>query len=109
MSSQLQPQPVSQIGLELGGNDPLIILDDLSDSDLDKAAELAVAGATLTVAKKGNGSGSIASSPAGVSCGATCSASAVWWMMLAARDGGSWPAFSMSDVSDDPSMNSIAR
>jgi putative phosphonoacetaldehyde dehydrogenase len=32
--------------LELGGNDPLIILDDLSDSDLDKAAELAVAGAT---------------------------------------------------------------
>ncbi len=32
--------------LELGGNDPLIILDDLSDSDLDKAAELAAAGAT---------------------------------------------------------------
>jgi len=32
--------------LELGGNDPLIILNDLSDSDLDKAAELAVAGAT---------------------------------------------------------------
>jgi putative phosphonoacetaldehyde dehydrogenase len=32
--------------LELGGNDPLIILDDLSDSDLEKAAELAVAGAT---------------------------------------------------------------
>ncbi|MFN0190379.1 MAG: phosphonoacetaldehyde dehydrogenase [Aestuariivirga sp.] len=32
--------------LELGGNDPLIMLDDLSDSDLDKAAELAVAGAT---------------------------------------------------------------
>ena len=29
--------------LELGGNDPLIICDDLSDSDLDKAAELAVA------------------------------------------------------------------
>ena len=32
--------------LELGGNDPLIILDDLSDDDLDKAADLAVAGAT---------------------------------------------------------------
>lgn len=32
--------------LELGGNDPLIILDDLSGSDLDKAAELAAAGAT---------------------------------------------------------------
>ena len=32
--------------LELGGNDPLIICDDLSESDLDKAAELAVAGAT---------------------------------------------------------------
>jgi putative phosphonoacetaldehyde dehydrogenase len=32
--------------LELGGNDPLIILDDLSESDLDKAAELAAAGAT---------------------------------------------------------------
>jgi phosphonoacetaldehyde dehydrogenase len=32
--------------LELGGNDPLIIMDDLSDSDLDKAAELAVQGAT---------------------------------------------------------------
>ena len=40
---------------------------------------------------------------------ATCSASAVWWMMLAARDGGSWPAFSINAVSDDPSMNSIAR
>ena len=32
--------------LELGGNDPLIICDDLSDADLVHAAELAVAGAT---------------------------------------------------------------
>ncbi len=32
--------------LELGGNDPLIILDDLSEADLDKAAAIAVAGAT---------------------------------------------------------------
>lgn len=32
--------------LELGGNDPLIICNDLSDSDLAKAADLAIAGAT---------------------------------------------------------------
>ena len=32
--------------LELGGNDPLIICSDLSDADLVKAADLAVAGAT---------------------------------------------------------------
>lgn len=32
--------------LELGGNDPLIVLNDLSDDDLAKAAELAVMGAT---------------------------------------------------------------
>ncbi|MGK9286449.1 phosphonoacetaldehyde dehydrogenase [Sinorhizobium meliloti] len=32
--------------LELGGNDPLIILSDLSDDDIARAAELAVAGAT---------------------------------------------------------------
>lgn len=32
--------------LELGGNDPLIVLNDLSDDDLAKAADLAVAGAT---------------------------------------------------------------
>ena len=32
--------------LELGGNDPLIICNDLNDEDLEKAAELAVLGAT---------------------------------------------------------------
>ena len=32
--------------LELGGNDPLIVCNDLSDADLAKAADLAVAGAT---------------------------------------------------------------
>jgi phosphonoacetaldehyde dehydrogenase len=36
----------TRAALELGGNDPLIVLDDLNDGELEKAAELAVAGAT---------------------------------------------------------------
>lgn len=35
-----------RVALELGGNDPLIICNDLSDDDLEKAATIAVAGAT---------------------------------------------------------------
>lgn len=35
-----------RIALELGGNDPLIVLNDLDDVDLEKAAAIAVAGAT---------------------------------------------------------------
>jgi putative phosphonoacetaldehyde dehydrogenase len=41
-----QKAAYKRAALELGGNDPLIICDDLSDDDLDRAAELAVAGAT---------------------------------------------------------------
>ncbi len=35
-----------RMALELGGNDPLIICNDLSDADLERAATIAVAGAT---------------------------------------------------------------
>lgn len=35
-----------RMALELGGNDPLIICNDLGDADLDRAATIAVAGAT---------------------------------------------------------------
>lgn len=37
---------MKRLALELGGNDPLIVLNDLSDDDLRKAADIAVAGAT---------------------------------------------------------------
>jgi len=36
----------TRCALELGGNDPLIVCNDLSDNDLEKAAAIAVAGAT---------------------------------------------------------------
>ena len=51
---------------------------DTSDSALDSAVYLQagsfVSGEVLTVAKDGTGSGTVASTPAGIDCGATCSA-----------------------------------
>ena len=41
-----QKAAYKRTALELGGNDPLIVLNDLSDDDLEKAATIAVAGAT---------------------------------------------------------------
>ncbi|PCJ88449.1 MAG: phosphonoacetaldehyde dehydrogenase [Hyphomicrobiales bacterium] len=41
-----QKAAYKRTALELGGNDPLIILNDLTDEDLEKAATIAVAGAT---------------------------------------------------------------
>ena len=41
-----QKAAYKRTALELGGNDPLIVLNDLDDADLEKAAALAVAGAT---------------------------------------------------------------
>lgn len=41
-----QKAAYKRTALELGGNDPLIVLNDLSDEDLEKAATIAVAGAT---------------------------------------------------------------
>ncbi len=41
-----QKAAYKRTALELGGNDPLIVCNDLSDADLEKAATIAVAGAT---------------------------------------------------------------